>query len=291
MSRALLIVADSLGIGAAPDAERFGDAGADTFGHILKARAPRLPHLRAMGLHAAHARARGRVVGEDERPDPGACWAVLQETSTGKDTTSGHWELCGTPVDFDWLLHGSREASAGLAGRAVHARRPAGRWANAAPRHRDHRTPGRGARRQQADRLPRPIGRSPCTNGTSLERCSRPAASRELVDEYRTGDRAVRRGCRQLPPHRPSPDYAVPTDPARRAGGGRARVLAIGKVADFAGRGITRAIPASGLGALLDATEATFAGAGDGSLVFVNLVDFDSEYGHRATASYAADWS
>lgn len=305
MSRALLIVADSLGIGAAPDAERFGDAGADTFGHILKARAPRLPHLRAMGLHAAHARAHGRVVGEDERPDPGACWAVLQETSTGKDTTSGHWELCGTPVDFDWGYFTAREESfppalldalcmrAGLPGVLGNCRASGTeiieRLGEA------HIASGKPIVYTSADSV---LQIAVHERHFGLERLFATCRiARELVDEYRiarviarpfVGEDAAsfrRTGHRH--------DYAVP--PPRPTlldalvAAGR-EVLAIGKVADiFAGSGITRAIPASGLDALLDATEATFAGAGDGSLVFVNLVDFDSEYGHRRdVAGYAA---
>lgn len=102
MPRALLIVADSLGIGGAPDAACFGDAGADTFGHVLQACAPPLPHLRALGLHAAHALAQGRLPRTHQRPGPGACWAAMQPASAGKDTTSGHWELCGAPVDCEW---------------------------------------------------------------------------------------------------------------------------------------------------------------------------------------------
>ena len=102
MARALLVVVDSLGIGGAADAGRFGDTGADTFGHILQARAPALPNLRALGLHAAHALAHGRAPATDERADPASTWAAMQERSTGKDTTSGHWEMCGVPVEFDW---------------------------------------------------------------------------------------------------------------------------------------------------------------------------------------------
>lgn len=305
MPRALLIVADSLGIGAAPDADCFGDAGADTFGHILEACAPRLPNLRAMGLHAAHARAHGLVPGDDIRPDPAACWAALQEVSTGKDTTSGHWELCGAPVDFDWGYFPAREQSfprplldalcmrAGLPGVLGNCRASGTeiieRLGEA------HIASGKPIVYTSADSVLQVAAHE---RHFGLERLYATCRiARELVDEYRiarviarpfVGESAA--GFRRTG-HRH--DYAVPPPRATLLDAlvtARREVLAIGKVADiFAGRGITRAIPASGLDSLLDATETTFAEAPDGALVFVNLVDFDSEYGHRRdVAGYAA---
>ncbi|HWT09590.1 MAG TPA: phosphopentomutase [Roseomonas sp.] len=305
MARALLVVLDSLGIGAAPDAGRFGDVGADTFGHLLQARAPVLPHLRAIGLHAAHARAQGREPGEALRPGGAASWAVLQERSTGKDTTSGHWEMCGLPVDFDWGYFTAPDCSfpqalldalctrAGLPG-VLGACRASGteiiQRLGAA-----HIASGKPIVYTSADSVLQVAAHE---DHFGLERLYATCRiARELVDEYRiarviarpfAGDAASgfrRTGNRH--------DYSVrppgPTLLDHLVAAGR-QVLAIGKVSDiFAGQGISRSIPATGLDALLDATEATFAAAPDGSLVFVNLVDFDSEYGHRRdVAGYAA---
>lgn len=109
--RAFLVVIDSVGIGGAPDAADYfngavPDTGADTLGHIADAcaqapgRGPlSLPVMTGLGLWHAHAAAQGRVL--PDTPATGA-WAAAAETSTGKDTPSGHWELAGLPVPFAW---------------------------------------------------------------------------------------------------------------------------------------------------------------------------------------------
>ena len=111
MARVFIFVMDSVGTAGAPDASAYRDEGADTLGHIADACATgcaeagrsgplRLPHLDALGLGAA---ARESTGGLPEGLTGGAgCWAVGRETSRGKDTPSGHWELAGTPVPFAW---------------------------------------------------------------------------------------------------------------------------------------------------------------------------------------------
>ena len=112
MTRALVILLDSFGLGAAPDAARFGDVGADTFGHIAQwcvahGRPLRLPNLAALGLpQAAHAASGHWPAGIAIDAAPQGAYAAAAETSTGKDTPSGHWELMGCPVDFDWGYFG-----------------------------------------------------------------------------------------------------------------------------------------------------------------------------------------
>jgi phosphopentomutase len=114
MPRVVLIVLDSVGVGGAPDAAAYGDAGANTLGHIITACAAgqgdraglragplRLPHLAARGLGEALRAATGMEA------DLGAHWrdglaGSAIETSKGKDTPSGHWEIAGVPVTFDW---------------------------------------------------------------------------------------------------------------------------------------------------------------------------------------------
>jgi phosphopentomutase len=116
-NRAFLVVMDSVGIGGAPDAGRFfnrdlPDTGANTVAHIARACARgeaeagrsgflNLPHLDALGLGAAV-----RLASGDAAPglggDPTGLWGAATETSLGKDTPSGHWELAGLPVPWDW---------------------------------------------------------------------------------------------------------------------------------------------------------------------------------------------
>ncbi|WP_235971223.1 phosphopentomutase [Palleronia pontilimi] len=105
-ARAFLIVLDSVGIGGAPDAAAFGDDGANTVGHIAEALADtdaplRLPNLDALGLGAAVTLASGlKPPGLDATPT--GLWGAATEVSRGKDTPSGHWELAGLPVPWDW---------------------------------------------------------------------------------------------------------------------------------------------------------------------------------------------
>ena len=108
MKRATILVADGFGIGSAPDAEHFNDTGANTLGHIAQAFQESeghlldLPNLTAMGLIAA-----GKSVAtiEFDAADyqlSGGAYGAAAQISTGKDTPSGHWEMTGVPVLFDW---------------------------------------------------------------------------------------------------------------------------------------------------------------------------------------------
>ncbi|MCA0338725.1 MAG: phosphopentomutase, partial [Proteobacteria bacterium] len=116
MARAFLFVLDSFGIGGGPDAAAFGDLGADTLGHIaefcaagvadrpgLRQGPLKLPNMSALGLlHAARA-ATGRFPqGMDVPQRVFGYHGAASEVSNGKDTPSGHWEIAGTPVAFDW---------------------------------------------------------------------------------------------------------------------------------------------------------------------------------------------
>lgn len=113
--RVFLVVMDSVGIGGAPDADQFfngtvPDTGANTFGHIAQACADTLaeegrtgplhiPNMAALGLFHAEALANDR---DFDGPTPIGAWGAAQEVSKGKDTPSGHWELAGLPVPWDW---------------------------------------------------------------------------------------------------------------------------------------------------------------------------------------------
>ena len=116
MARALLIVLDSVGCGGASDAAAYGDAGSDTLGHIAEACAEgrgdreglrsgplRLPNLARLGLAHACEASTGRPLAGVAKPSaPEGRWGYGVETSQGKDTPSGHWEIAGCPVPFRW---------------------------------------------------------------------------------------------------------------------------------------------------------------------------------------------
>lgn len=113
--RAFLIVMDSVGIGGAPDADQYfngarPDTGANTLAHIAQALNPaqplRMPHLDRLGLGAALKLASGAdalgLVSAGPSHTPAGLWGAATEQSRGKDTPSGHWEIAGVPVPWDW---------------------------------------------------------------------------------------------------------------------------------------------------------------------------------------------
>src|SRR4051812_21674194 len=116
MPRAFIVVLDSVGIGGAPDAGHYGDAGADTVGHIAEVCARQqadraglrsgpltLPNLVRLGLGEACRIAGGRIPpGLESRGAVTGRFGSAVELSRGKDTPSGHWEIAGVPVTFDW---------------------------------------------------------------------------------------------------------------------------------------------------------------------------------------------
>ena len=115
MKRFFWFVLDSLGIGGAPDASDFGDQGSDTLGHIAewflskKGRALSLPNLRTFGLGESYRLVHGKYpAGWEEIPVTGG-YTAATEISTGKDTPSGHWEMAGVPVRWDWEYFPKKE--------------------------------------------------------------------------------------------------------------------------------------------------------------------------------------
>lgn len=309
MSRVLFLVLDSLGIGALDDAERYGDAGSNTLAHIAdwcahprdeggRGEPLRMPNLVRLGLGRAAELVRGQPLpGLDAQVGPAARWGAMTELSTGKDTVSGHWELCGLPVEFEWgyfvefvesfpeaLVHDLAEAAGcdGLLGRC----RASGteiiqRLGQ------QHLETGWPIVYTSADSVVQ-IAAHEDTFG--LERLYRLCAdARRLVDPYQVG-RVIARpfvgdtasGFRRTPHRR---DFATPPtaptllDAVIRAGG---EVLAVGKISDiFAGRGISESTKAHGLEGLMQASAEALSRCPSGGMVFTNLVDFDQEYGHR----------
>ena len=120
--RGIWIVMDAVGIGGAPDASHFGDSGADTLGNIVNACAAglanrdrhgklQLPNLKKLGIFAAHAEANSNRYSGCSGKNSNASYASATEISRGKDTPSGHWELAGVPVSWDWKYFKDKEKS------------------------------------------------------------------------------------------------------------------------------------------------------------------------------------
>ena len=299
MSRTIVLVLDSLGIGAATDAERFGDVGADTLGHIAMARGGlEIPNLAALGLVHAHRASTGLDLPELQTPSSiRATYGFAREQSTGKDTPSGHWEIAGVPVRFDFGYFRERENSfppelltelierADLPG--VLGNCHASGTEIIARLGSEHVATDQPIVYTSADSVFQIAAHEESFGLERLYELCRIA--RELLMPYNigrviarpfTGDAQagfVRTGNRK--------DYSLkPPAPTMlnrvvEAGG---EVLAVGKIADiYAHSGISREIKADGNMALFDATLGALELAGERSLVMTNFVDFDMLYGHR----------
>ena len=319
MARAVLLVLDSVGIGGAPDAAAYGDAGADTLGHIaeacaigrgdragLRAGPLALPNLEALGLGAAAGAACGRVPpGLSGTPAPGAAWGFGVEVSAGKDTPSGHWELAGTPVPEPWgyfprtapclppALVAAFCAEADLSG--ILGDRPA-----SGPLIIDEL--GEASRRSGLPILYTSVDSvlqiAAHEEAFGLDRLYAVCAvARRLCDPLRIG-RVIARpflGADAASFHRTAHrrDFAMPPPPGtlldRAAEAGRA-VVTVGKTADiFAKRNTGTEHHGDGNDENLAHLVAALGTLPEGGFAFANLVDFDSDHGHRRDpAGYAA---
>ncbi|KTD49773.1 phosphopentomutase [Legionella rubrilucens] len=315
--RVCILLLDSLGIGASLDAHRYGDEGANTFAHIHEACAEgqadrpglrqgplTLPNLTAAGLyHAAMASSAATSFSLEGLADPIGYYGYAVEQSLGKDTPSGHWELAGVPVTFEWgyfpdtvpcfpeKLIAELIRDANLPG--VLGQKHASGTVIIDELGEEHIKTGKPIVYTSADSVFQIAAHEVHFGLDRLyELCE---IARRLVDEYQIG-RVIARPFTGHPGHFSRTgnrrDYATlppaPTllDELKKRG---REVIAIGKTADiFAHQGITRTIKADGNMALFDATLDAMKSAPAGSLVFTNFVDFDSSYGHRRdTAGYA----
>ena len=283
-----VIVCDSVGCGDAPDAEAFGDAGANTLAHVIQAARPRLPNLHALGLD----RIPGVPPLGSRDSEPAAAYGRLTETAPAKDTMIGHWELMGVvaerplpvyPEGFPAAVIGAFERRVG---RRVLGNRPASGTVI-------------------LDELGAEHLRTGCpivyTSGDSVFQIAAHEGIVPVDELYRmcesarailTGEHAVGRviarpfvgdapgSFRRTPRRR---DWALPPpaptalDFLQRAG---VATYAVGKIHDiFAGRGIDAWVKTTDNA---DGVRATCAALRQGRpFVFTNLVDFDTQYGHR----------
>jgi len=298
-SRACVLLMDSLGVGESHDAKAYGDEGANTLGHILEAvgRPLSLPNLTARGMmHVLEASATSSFCDVSSLPEPTSYYGYAVEQSMGKDTPSGHWELAGVPVRFEWgyfpdtkpcfpsELIAKLIAQSDIEG--ILGNKHASGTEIIAELGEMHQQTGHPIVYSSADSV---IQIAAHEESFGLDRlyalCE---LARELVDEYQIGrviarpfvgkpnayTRTANRRDYSIPP----PDKTL-LEVLKEAG---REVIAIGKTSDiFAHIGPTQVIKAGGNMALFDATIEAMQTAPEGSLIFTNFVDFDSSYGHR----------
>lgn len=290
-----LVVLDSVGVGALPDAGDFGvtdaaphgDAGSHTLDHALAAHPVDLPHLTALGL--------GMVPGVTSLPThdaPQGAYGRMRERSKAKDTTTGHWEFVGVELErpFRTYQRFPDEVMAAFdaaTGRGHLGNRPASGTAILDELGAEHLRGGAPIVYTSADsvfQVATHTGAVPLA--TLYAWCE---AARAILQGDHLVARVIARpfdgepgAWRRLHEHRH--DYAVeppvPTVLDALTGAGR-EVVAVGKIADiYAHRGVTRSVPTRDDMDGVDRTIEALRSGVDG-LVFANLVGFDAVYGHR----------
>lgn len=283
--RALLIVLDGVGIGGAPDAARYGDQHADTLGHLLDRRPDlRLPALWSLGL--------GELLGRPPRTRPRGRWGRMQERAAGKDSTTGHWELAGAVLDqpfgvferFPPELVAAIEAEAGV---RFLGNRAASGTAIIDELGEEHARTGGPILYTSADSVLQIAAHERIIPVERLYEICRIA--RRHADGYRIG-RVIARpftggpgaytrtaGRHDFSMHPPRTVLAALAESG-------VEVVGIGKTGDlFAGRGLTRSHPTASNAEGMARIESVWAALPDG-LIFANLVDFDTVFGHRRDA-------
>lgn len=297
-ARVCILLMDSFGVGASLDADLYGDKHADTFGHIYKKMQPNLPNLKRLGLFHAHLASSARnLISFEGAAEPEGMFGYAVEQSKGKDTPSGHWEIAGVPVMFDWAYYPQTEKCFPEKIISEFIKRA--------------KLPGvLGEKHASGTTVLDELGEAHIASGkpiiyTSGDSVFQIAAheihfgterlyeiceiARELMDDENIGrviarpfigetqgnfERTVNRRDYSVPP--PAPTLLDDLVDANR------EVISIGKTADiFANKGFTKKIKADGNDALFTATIDAMENLDNGGLIFTNFVDFDSKYGHR----------
>ena len=294
--RVILIVLDSVGCGELPDARDYGDTGSDTLGNIARHVPLQVPHLRRLGLARV-----SNVNRADPEPDPIGAFGRMAEASPGKDSVTGHWELMGLVLErpFPVFPHGfSRELIEEFEkriGRGTLANKAASGTTIIEELGAEHVRTGKPIVYTSADSVFQIATHEDVVPVADLYRWCEIAyelaglglgVGRVIARPFVGSPGAFRRTANRR-------DFALtplaPTllDRLKEAG---LPVVAIGKIEDlFAGRGITAATHTAnddqGMDEVLQAMAITTRG-----LIFANLVDFDTLYGHRNdVAGYAAN--
>ncbi len=290
--RVFLVVLDSLGVGALPDAEAFGDAGAHTLDHICEAvGAPVAPRLLSLGL--------GNIDGVERFPAavvPEAAYGRMAESSAGKDTITGHWEMAGVPLEAPFATFPNGFDANFLAGIAEATKLPG--WLGNVPASgteiielhgEEHVASGKPivytsadsvlqiAAHEQHFGLNRLLRLCQIVRERTLDMGIARIIARPFVDAPSDSaaryERTYNRRDFSLVPPRPTvletlKDAGVP-------------VVGVGKISDiFAGQGVTKSVHTKGNADGMAHTQLQ-ARELAGGLVFVNLIDFDMNFGHR----------
>ena len=311
MKRAIILVMDSFGLGATADADKYGDVGANTLGHIAEACAKsdadslerqgklKLPNLVRLGLGKAAEASAGEIpIGLEcsESLIMGA-YGYAAEVSIGKDTPSGHWEMAGQPVTSDWGCFPKTEPCFpdDLIEAFIKEAKLPGILGN-------KHAPGTDILVELGDEHIR-TGKPICYTSTDsvfqiaaheehfglerlyevceiAKRLTLPLGIGRVIARPFLGDKpenyhrtANRHDYTTPPPGKTLLNHVIESG---------AEVISIGKIADiFAEQGVSKKIKASGNMALFDATLDAMKEAKEGDLIFANFVDFDSMYGHR----------
>src|SRR3990167_3699075 len=310
MSRAFILMLDSFGLGATADADKYGDTGADTLRHIaeqceqgkadkagVRSGSLHIPRLTGLGINEAARISQGSyAAGLATNVAITGMYGCAEELSHGKDTQSGHWEMAGVPVLFNWgyfsadhpcfpeRLLNQLITEAELPG--VLGNKHASGTVIIDELGEDHQRTGKPIVYTSADSVFQIAAHEESFGLDRLyEICK---ITRRLVDEYNIG-RVIARPFVGTPGHYRRTgnrhDYATPPpestllDKLVAAGG---QVIAIGKIADiYAHQGVTKVVKGDGNAALFDALLHETTQAPDRCIVFVNFVDFDMLYGHR----------
>ncbi len=285
--RAIILVLDGVGCGAAPDAADYGDVGSDTLGHVASAVGGLpLPHLERLGLGRV-----ATIAGLDASTEPTGAWGTMRPSSAGKDSTTGHWEIAGVRLaqPFPTYPHGfppelvaefARRTGRGVLGNVVGSGTAILDDFGEA-----HVASGDWILYTSADSVFQVAAHEGVVSLAELYAACETA--RALLVAPHDVSRVIARpfegtiGGWQRTKHRRDYSLAPPDetllDALESAGVARAGV---GKIDDlFAGRGIVSRHTGSNAEGIAGIGEWLSGPAG--GLLFANLVDFDTQYGHR----------
>jgi phosphopentomutase len=287
--RIFLIVMDSVGIGEAPDAEKFGDQGADTFGHIAEKRdGLNMPNMAKLGLSNIR-----ELKGIQKADQPLAVFTKMQEASNGKDTMTGHWEMMGLNIETPFRVFPDgfpKELITELenrSGRKIIGNKPASGTAILDELGEEHMKSGALIVYTSADSVLQIAAHEEVVPLDELYRICKIAREITLDEKYMVGRVIARPFIGQPENFKRTAnrhDYAL--KPFGRTVMNELKdsgydVIAIGKISDiYDGEGVTKSLRTvsnmDGMDKLLETFDMEFTG-----LSFVNLVDFDALFGHR----------
>lgn len=285
--KAILIVLDSVGIGQLPDAAAYGDAGADTLGHIVAACRLQIPNMMKMGLGNID-----EISFSSDVTAPDGCYGKLMEVSAGKDTTTGHWEIAGVQLSrpFPTFPNGFPQDFIDrfeqATGRGTLGNKPASGTAILDELGEEHIATGKLIVYTSADSVFQIAASEDVVPVKELYRYCEIA--REMLSGELEVGRVIARpfvgekaGAFKRTGNRKDFSAVPPTTMLELLEQHGKTVYGVGKIEDiFCLKGITKSNHAAGNANCMDAAFAAMQEDFDG-LLFVNLVDFDMVYGHR----------